>query len=308
MRFPTLRPILLVAVLLLPGGCETLDSVNPFSSSKAAIPDDSQAAADSKDPSKIPVETLYGHGVDALTSKRYSQAVTEFDNVERYYPYSNFAVNAQLMQGYSEYLENDYTSSIATLDRFIQLHPAHRDIAYAYYLRALDYYEQIADVARDQKGTSDAMDALQEVVNRFPDSAYGRDARLKIDLGRDHLAGKEMAIGRYYENQHLYTAAIGRFQRVIDDYQTTNHVPEALHRLTEIYLILGLPDQAKRTAAVLGHNYPGSPWYADSYNQLVSDADIKGAPVYASAAPTGDGGGTAPPPPGLLSRVLGSIF
>ena len=310
MRSPLLRPILLAAVLLLPGGCETLDSINPFSNSKtaAAIPDDSQAAADSKDPSKVPVETLYGHGVDALTTKKYSQAVTEFDNVERYYPYSNFAVNAQLMQGYSEYLENDYTSSIATLDRFIQLHPAHRDIAYAYYLRSLDYYEQIADVARDQKGTSDAMDALQEVVNRFPDSAYGRDARLKIDLGRDHLAGKEMAIGRYYESQHLYTAAIGRFQRVIDDYQTTNHVPEALHRLTEIYLILGLPDQAKRTAAVLGHNYPGSPWYADSYNQLVSDADIKGAPVYANAAPTGDADGTAPPPPGLLSRVFGSIF
>ena len=112
------------------------------------------------------------------------------------------------------------------------------------------------------------MGALQEVVNRFPDSAYARDARLKIDLCSDHLAGKEMEIGRWYESQHLYTAAIGRFQRVVDDYQTTNHVPEALHRLTEIYLMLGLVDEARRTAAVLGYNYPGSPWYEDSYDDL----------------------------------------
>ncbi len=137
------------------------------------------------------------------------------------------------------------------------------------------------------------MAALQEVVNRFPDSAYARDARLKIDLGRDHLAGKEMEIGRYYEKQHLYTAAIGRFQRVVDDYQTTNHVPEALHRLTEIYLKLGLTDQAKRTAAVLGHNYPGSDWYEDSYSQLVDDGQIAGA-----------GQRRRGRPPGLLSRTL----
>ena len=162
------------------------------------------------------------------------------------------------MQGYTQYLQNHYTDAIGTLDRFIQLHPAHRDVAYAYYLRALCYYEQIADIQRDQRGTELAMNALQEVVNRFPDSAYARDARLKIDLCRDHLAGKEMEIGRWYESQHLYEAAIGRFQRVVDDYQTTNHVPEALHRLTEIYLILGLRDQARKTASVLGYNYPGS--------------------------------------------------
>ena len=149
------------------------------------------------------------------------------------------------MQGYTQYLQNHYTEAIGTLDRFIQLHPAHRDVAYAYYLRALCYYEQIADIQRDQKGTQLAMTALQEVVNRFPDSAYARDARLKIDLCRDHLAGKEMEIGRWYESQHLYAAAIGRFQRVVDDYQTTNHVPEALHRLTEIYLLLGMKDEAQ---------------------------------------------------------------
>ena len=178
--------------------------------------------------------------------------------MEQNYPYSSWAVNAQLMQGYTQYLQNNYTDAIGTLDRFIQLHPAHRDVAYAYYLRALCYYEQIADIQRDQRGTELAMNALQEVVNRFPDSAYARDARLKIDLCRDHLAGKEMEIGRWYESQHLYEAAIGRFQRVVDDYQTTNHVPEALHRLTEIYLLLGLRDQARKTASVLGYNYPGS--------------------------------------------------
>ena len=205
-----------------------------------------------------PVEDLYNNGVDALNAHRFASATDQFNLVEQNYPYSTWAVNAQLMQGYTQYLQNHYTDAIGTLDRFIQLHPAHRDVAYAYYLRALCYYEQIADIQRDQRGTELAMNALQEVVNRFPDSAYARDARLKIDLCRDHLAGKEMEIGRWYESQHLYEAAIGRFQRVVDDYQTTNHVPEALHRLTEIYLILGLRDQARKTASVLGYNYPGS--------------------------------------------------
>jgi outer membrane protein assembly factor BamD len=215
-----------------------------------------------------PVEELYNNGVDALNAQRYQTATDQFNLVEQNYPYSSWAVNAQLMQGYTQYLQNHYTDAIGTLDRFIQLHPAQRDVAYAYYLRALCYYEQIADIQRDQRGTELAMIALQEVVNRFPDSAYARDARLKIDLCRDHLAGKEMEIGRWYQNQHLYEAAIGRFQRVVDDYQTTNHVPEALHRLTEIYLILGLKNEARKTASVLGYNYPGSTWYEDSYSDL----------------------------------------
>ena len=299
-RLPPPAPLAL-ALLLGLGACSTLDSLNPFSSSDASSkpPADTNAtgaipvATGKEDPSTVPVEETYNRGVDALNSQRYSTASTQFDQVEQYYPYSSWAVNSQLMQGYAEYLQNHYTDAIGTLDRFIQLHPAHRDIAYAYYLRSLCFYEQIADVQRDQKGTEEAMAALQEVVNRFPDSAYGRDARLKIDLARDHLAGHEMVIGRYYENQHLYTAAIGRFQRVVDDYQTTNHVPEALHRLTEIYLLLGLPDQARRTAAVLGHNYPGSSWYADSYNQLIADGQINDTPT---------------PKAGFFARNFGSIF
>ena len=141
------------------------------------------------------------------------------------------------------------------------------------------------------------MGALQEVVNRFPDGAYARDARLKIDLCRDHLAGKEMAIGRWYENQHLYEAAIGRFQRVVDDYQTTNHAAEALHRLTEIYLKLGMKDEARKTAAVLGYNYPGSQWYEDSYSQLLSDGLVRG-------------GKEMPPPKqiGFLTRAWHWVF
>ncbi|HEX4172334.1 MAG TPA: outer membrane protein assembly factor BamD [Acetobacteraceae bacterium] len=222
-----------------------------------------------------PVEDLYNNGVDALNAQRYETATDQFNLVEQNYPYSSWAVNAQLMQGYTQYLRNRYTDAIGTLDRFIQLHPAHRDVAYAYYLRALCYYEQIADIQRDQRGTEQAMTALQEVVNRFPDSAYARDARLKIDLCRDHLAGKEMEIGRWYESQHLYEAAIGRFQRVVDDYQTTNHVPEALHRLTEIYLLLGLRDEAKKTASVLAYNYPGSSWYEASYSDLFDNGLVQ---------------------------------
>nr|WP_294505802.1 outer membrane protein assembly factor BamD [uncultured Rhodopila sp.] len=245
-----------------------------------------------------PVEELYNNGVDALNDRRFTTAGDQFAAVEQNYPYSTWAVNAQLMSGYSLYLQNKYTDAIGTLDRFIQLHPAHRDIAYAYYLRALCYYEQIADIQRDQKGTEQAMAALREVTTRFPDSTYARDAKLKIDLCFDHLAGKEMEIGRYYQKQHLYEAAIGRFQRVVDDFQTTNHVPEALHRLTEIYLVLGLKDQARKTAAVLGFNYPGSVWYDDSYNQLLADGvahpDGKAGP--------GDSG------PGFFSRTWHAVF
>jgi len=288
---PSMRRLLpCLALVTLLGGCETLASILPWNGDAKTI-----EAAKPADLSTVPVEQLYNNGVDALNAKRYDTAVTQFDAVEQNYPYSSWAVNAQLMHGYAEYLRNHYTEAVGTLDRFIQLHPSNRDIAYAYYLRALSYYEQIADIRRDQKGTEEALVALQDVVNRFPDSAYGRDARLKIDLCRDHLAGKEMDIGRYYENQRLYTAAIGRFQRVVDAYQTTNHVPEALHRLTEIYLLLGLTDQAKRTAAVLGHNYPGSRWYADSYDQLIADGQVADAQGRIEK-------------PGFFARTIGSIF
>jgi outer membrane protein assembly factor BamD len=246
-----------------------------------------------------PVEELYNNGVDALSARRYSSAADQFNAVEQNYPYSTWAVNAQLMSGYSLYLQGKYTDATGTLDRFIQLHPAHRDIGYAYYLRALCYYEQIADIQRDQKGTEQAMNALREVVTRFPDTAYARDAQLKIDLCVDHLAGKEMEIGRFYQKQNLYEAAIGRFQRVVDDYQTTNHVPEALARLTEIYLALGLKDQARKTAAVLGDNYPGSEWYNATYAQLTDDGIARPG----DKTPNGDA-----ERPGFFSRAWHAVF
>jgi outer membrane protein assembly factor BamD len=296
-RASRLSALLLLAPLLL-GGCTTV---------RSWVGLDDDTASTNIDPTKLSVEELYNNGADALNDQKYASAILQFSQVEQNYPYSSWAVTAQLMEGYAQYLQNKYTDAIGTLDHFIQLHPTHRDIAYAYYLRALSYYEQINDIKRDQSDTRKAMAALQEVVNRFPDSAYARDSKLKIDLCVDHLAGKEMDVGRWYEKQRLYTAAIGRFQTVVNDYQTTNHVPEALHRLTEIYLILGLKADAKRTAAVLGYNYPGNRWYESSYDALVHDQLVEAAP----APPPGSGVSSDPgdtPRPGFFQRSMDWLF
>ena len=215
-----------------------------------------------------PVETLYNEAMDALLANDFDTATQKFDEVERQHPYSLWANKAQLMAAYSYYLSNLYDEAIVALDRFIQLHPTSKDVAYAYYLKGLSYYEQISDVSRDQLMTELALSTLDELIKRFPESKYARDAKLKIDLTKDHLAGKEMEIGRYYHTQRQYLAAINRFKNVIDDYQTTTHVPEALHRLTEAYLAFGMKIEAKKTAAVLGHNFPGSEWYLDSYRLM----------------------------------------
>jgi outer membrane protein assembly factor BamD len=213
-----------------------------------------------------PVDQLYNQAVDEMLDEEWSKADKDFDEVERQHPYSVWATKAQLMDAYVNYEASKYDDAIDAANRFIELHPGNRDAPYAYYLKAISYYEQIVDIERDQQTTEDARKALQEVVDRFPDSKYARDARLKLDLTRDHLAGKEMEIGRYYERQRDYVAAIGRFRRVITNYQQTSHVPEALARLTECYTAIGLPDEAKQTAAVLGYNFPDSPWYKDTYD------------------------------------------
>ena len=210
-------------------------------------------------------EPFYNEAMDALEAGRYVEAREGFNEVERQHPYSIWATRAQLMSAYSSYQANDYVEAILALDRFIRLHPGNRDIAYAYYLRALCHYEQITDIGRDQTSTQKAMQALSEVLRRFPQTSYARDARLKIDLTLDHLAGKDMEVGRFYLQEKKYLAAINRFRRVVDEYQRTSHVPEALHRLVEAYTALGLGVEAQRVAAVLGHNFPGSSWYADSY-------------------------------------------
>src|SRR5436309_3530233 len=213
-----------------------------------------------------PVDDLYNKAMDALAEENYAIAAKTFDQVESQHPYSAWATKSQLMQIYSFYEDGKYDDAVIAADRFIQLHPGHRDVAYAYYLKAICYYMQITDVGRDQKVTQAALNALDDIVRRFPDTKYARDAKLKLDFTRDHLAGKEMEIGRYYLNRQEYLAAMNRFKRVIDNFQTTTHVPEALERLVECDLALGLIGEAKANAAVLGHNYPGSDWYVDAYS------------------------------------------
>ena len=220
-----------------------------------------------------PVDDLYNKAMDEVVEERYAAAAKTFDDVESQHPYSVWATKAQIMAAYAQYEAGNYGEAIIAADRFIQLHPGHRDIAYAYYLKAISYYVQITDVGRDQKITEQALKALDDVVRRFPDSKYARDARLKLDFTRDHLAGKEMEFGRYYLNRSQYLAAMNRFKRVIDNYQTTTHVPEALERLVECDLALGLNDEAKANAAVLGYNYPGSEWYEDAYALVTGNSN-----------------------------------
>ncbi len=218
-----------------------------------------------------PVEELYNQAMDQLQSGDLTAAAKNFDEVERQHPYSAWARKAQLMAAYAYYQTNRYDDAILAAERFLQLHPGNKDAAYAHYLVAISYYEQITDVGRDQRTTQRALNGLQEVVDRYPGTEYARDARLKIDLARDHLAGKEMEIGRYYLKRGQYAAAINRFREVIEKYQSTTHVPEALHRLTEAYLAMGVSDEAQTAAAVLGHNFPGSAWYRDSYVLLTGE-------------------------------------
>jgi len=214
------------------------------------------------------VEALYNNAMDNLEAGWHNTAAQLFDELERQHPYSAWATKAQLMAAYSNYQQGAYDEAIIALDRFIELHPGHRDVGYAYYLKALSYYEQISDVGRDQKMTRLALATLRDIVKRFPDTPFARDARIKLDLTQDHLAGKEMEIGRYYMRRREYLAAINRFKFVIEKFQTTRHVPEALHRVTESYLALGITDEAQMATAVLGYNYPGSSWYEDSYALL----------------------------------------
>ena len=223
------------------------------------------------DYSEASVEVIYNDALEKLNDHDYTNAGKIFDEVERQHPYSIWARRAILMSAYSYYMANKYGESVLAAERFVGLHPGNKDAPYAYYLKAICYYEQISDIGRDQKMTEDAMAALDEVVRRFPNSVYARDARLKLDMTRDHLAGKEVEIGRYYLNQRQYLAAINRFGNVIKKYQTTTHAAEALERLTEAYLAMGVPHEAQTAAAVLGYNYPGSEWYKDSYRLLTAE-------------------------------------
>lgn len=214
------------------------------------------------------VDVLYTKAFDTFNERKYRAAIDQFEEVERQHPYSEWAPRAEIMAAYAGYKAGEFDDSIAILDRFVKLHPTHPSTPYAYYLKALCYYTQISDVGRDQRMTEEAREALRDVVARYPDSDYAQDAKLKLDLTDDHLAGKEMEIGRYYLEQQEYISAINRFKFVVDHYQTTSHVPEALHRLVETYMRLGVMEEAKKYAAVLGHNFPGSEWYQYSYEMM----------------------------------------
>ena len=215
------------------------------------------------------VEEIYNSAYDYLESKDFRRASIEFDEVERQHPYSQWARRAMVMSAYSYYRQNKYSEAILSARRFIALHPGNKQAPYMYYLIAQSQYEQISDISRDQKNTELAKQALTDLIRRYPNTDYARDATLKLDLTVDHLASKEMAIGRYYLYQNSYVAAINRFKNVVLQHQKTSHVEEALHRLTEAYLGLGLEEEAKASAAVLGYNYPSSEWYHDSYRMLV---------------------------------------
>ncbi|HEY0626447.1 MAG TPA: outer membrane protein assembly factor BamD [Allosphingosinicella sp.] len=211
------------------------------------------------------VNTLYTAAKRELDRGNYPLAAALFDEVERQHPYSVWARRAQLMSAFSYYAAKEHQKSIDSARRFLAIHPGNKDAPYATYLIALNQYEQIGDVQRDQTATRSALDALGEVVRRYPDTRYAADARLKVDLVRDHLAGKEMEIGRFYQRRAQWLASVSRFRTVIDEYQTTTHAPEALMRLTESYLALGVPEEARKAAAVLGANYPGTKWYQRAY-------------------------------------------
>lgn len=215
-----------------------------------------------------PIDQIYSDAWKKVNNGDWQEAAKQFAEVERQHPYSVWARRASLMSAYCFYQANKYSDAVAASDNYISLHPGSKEVSYAFYLKAVSLYEQIVDVERDQSNTEAALVALQDVVQRFPDSEYARDATLKIDLTLDHLAGKQMEVGRYYLHQGDFIGAINRFKVVVEQYQKTTQIAEALERLTEAYYSLGLTREAQTAAAVLGHNYPGSPWYQDAYALL----------------------------------------
>ena len=236
-----------------------------------------------------PVELLFSVGANALDRHQWADAVNYFREVERQHPYSEWSRRSILMTAYAHYESNNYAEAIADADRFITLYPGNAATPYAYYLKAICYFEQIVDVGRDQASTEQSQRSLGEVIKRYPKTEYATDSRFKLDMVQDQLAGKEMTIGRFYLRAGNPIAAIGRFRTVVDRYQTTSHAPEALYRLVEAYMTIGLMDEARKNGAVLGFNYPGDAWYRDAYALLTSRG------LRPTVAPAGSGSGSVLP-------------
>ncbi len=256
---PVLRAALLGTSLALLAGCSLFGGKDD---------ETNNANKDAANYRERTVEQIYADGWRAINAGAWDICAAQFNEVDRQHPYSVWARRAMLISAFCSYQANAYPQAIATAENYISLHPGSPEVAYAFYLKAIALYEQIVDIGRDQSNTEGALVALQDVVQRFPDTEYARDATLKIDLTNDHLAGKEMAVGRYYLRQGDYIGAINRFRTVVDQYQTTPQIAEALERICEAYYSLGLDSEAQTAAAVLGRNYPGSGWYKDAYNIL----------------------------------------
>lgn len=218
-----------------------------------------------------PVEQIYNNAANRLDARDYAMAIRLFEEVERQHPYSEWARKSMVMSAYASYKTRDYTTAISASQRYLALHPGGSEAEYAYYLIALSHFDQIIDVGRDQATTENARNALNDIIRRYPDSEYSKDARLKLDMVNDQLAGKEMTIGRWYLRSNQTLPAINRFRNVVENFQTTSHTPEALHRLVESYLTLGLKDQALAAGATLGYNYPDTDWYKMSYRLLTNE-------------------------------------
>lgn len=222
------------------------------------------------------VEPLYTAAMDAMKSGNYPEAITHFEDLERQHPYSQWAVRGQIMVTYAHFKMEQYDESILSAENFIRLHPGYKNLDYLYYLRALSYYYRISDITRDQGYTKEALEAFKEITYRFPASKYASDAKLKITLCEGHLAGQELMIGRFYQKQGRFLAAINRFRNVIKTYEKSVQTPEALYRISESYLALGIDDEAQAAAAVLGHNFPTSDWYKDAY-EMLAEQNLKPA-------------------------------
>jgi outer membrane protein assembly factor BamD len=251
----------LIACGVALAGCDTLSSLNPFDRSEKykmeIVPE-------------VPAEQIYNQGLARIQNRDFEGAAEKFSDLDKQYPYSEWSRKALIMTTYSNFEGAAYPEAVNNAKRYLQLHPASKDAAYAQYLLAMSYYNQIPDVTRDQEQTERAVVALQELIDRYPKSEYVRDARYKIQVTRDQLAAKEMEVGRYYLQRRNYTAAINRFRDVVAKYQNTRHVEEALMRLSEAYMALGIVGEAQTAAAVLGHNFPDSRWYKDSFVLLQS--------------------------------------
>ena len=248
-----------VLLLALPlAGCASLEALNPFGAEKYQT----KILAD------VPADDIYNQGVARLQKKDADGAAKKFSDLDKQYPFSDYSRKGLLMSTYAQYQGGKYDDAISTAKRYYTLYPTSPDAPYALYMEAMSYYNQIPDISRDQNQAQKSLDLFNELVTKYPSSEYSDDAKFKIQVTRDQIAGKEMSVGRFYLQRHNYLAAINRFRDVIGKYQTTRHTEEALERLTEAYMALGITNEAQSAAAVLGHNFPDSQWYKDSFALL----------------------------------------